>query len=161
MFNKKYIVLFMLLFLCVSCSAGKVSASDDLPEITIPVEKMNIAFVIKEDPPGYNSHENGKRFELVARNLSDKTIIFAEDYGLKIFVFQNQTWNLVNNKFLYTGGEKILPTAKAFPPGLVVLAYPYIPDLTEPTKIRIVVMGHDENSNTDIVGAYIDITLLP
>jgi len=154
-------LLVILLFFFASCNAKDNRNPNDLPGITIPLEKMNTNFVIEDLPVKANSHENDKRLDLVLRNLSDKTIVFSSDFGLSIFAFQDQAWNLVQNSMNYANSEKVLPTSDAFPPGLVAIAYPYIPGLMGPTKIRIVMIGHDENSDTEVVGAYIDITLLP
>jgi hypothetical protein len=154
-------LLAISLFFLASCTAKSGSKPNDLPGITIPIDEMNKAFIVEDLPVIANSHTNGKRLALVLRNQSDKTIVFPKDYGLKIFVFQNQAWSSVQNGFLYTGDENLLATSKAFPPGLMAIAYPYIRGLMEPTKIRIIMIGHNENSITEMVGAFIDITLLP
>jgi hypothetical protein len=153
--------LAVLLFFSASCNANNNRKPNDLPGMTIPLEEMNTAFVIEDLPLLGNSHKNGEYFELAVRNLSDKTIVLPNDYGLSIFAFQDQIWNLVNNRNNYADSENLLLTSDAFPPGLAVVAYPYIPSLLEPTKLRIVMIGHNENSVTEVVGAYIDIILLP
>jgi hypothetical protein len=167
--NKRLCLLFVLLGFSVSCTAIGDN-SNDLPGVTIPLQEMNTAFMLEDDPILANSHKNGQDLALVMRNLSHKTIVLPSDYGLIIFEFQNQSWNPVENGFLYTGGDKKLPTSDAFPPGLMAIAYPYIPGLSEPTDIRIVMIGYYENSdlatigyheNRAGVGAYLDITLLP
>jgi hypothetical protein len=151
----------LLLLLFTSCNGKSDNMSADLPGITIPLTEMNTEFVIEDLPIIANSHENGKDLALVLRNRSDKTIIFPIDYGMKIFTFRHNAWDSVSNGFLYTGGEKLLPTSEAFPPGLMATAYPYIPGLLESTGIRIVMVGYIEGSVEQKVGAYIDISLLP
>jgi hypothetical protein len=159
-YKKIILIALLLMGFTISCSAKKDN-SKDLPGIAIPIEEMNTAFVIVDEPVIVNSHKNGEHLTLVLRNLSDKTIIFPSNYDLSIFVFQDQVWKSVQNGFLYTGGEKVLPTSDVFPPGLVAIAYPYIPELSAPVTIRIVMIGHYENADNDNVGAYLDIPLLP
>jgi len=162
--KNKILLLFLLFFFsatttsCNHKSESKVTVS---PGISFPIREMNKAFIIEDLPVLANSHKNGKYLELAVKNLSDKTIVFAKDYGLGIFVFQNQDWNSVQNRFVYADSENILPVFDSFPPGLAVVTYPYIPGLMETTKIRIVMIGHNENSDSDLVGAYIDIMLMP
>jgi hypothetical protein len=157
--TKISVLLVTFLFLISSCSTKNDRNSNDLPGITISVEEMNTAFVIEDDPITANSHENNKRLSLVIRNLSDKTIVFPSDYGLRIFEFQDQMWNIVQNRMGYAESEKVLLPYDVFPPGLTAVAYPNIPGLLEPARIRIVMVGHYENSDSEVVGAYIDITL--
>jgi hypothetical protein len=119
--NKRLCLLFVLMGFSESCTTIGDNPKD-LPGVTVPLLEMNTAFVLEDDPILANSHKNGQRLALVLRNLSYKTIVFPSDYGLLIFVFQNQSWNPVENGFLYTGGDQKLPTSDAFPPGLMAIA---------------------------------------
>jgi hypothetical protein len=159
-------ILFLFLFIffsaiTTSCNPKSEPMVTVSPGISLPIQEMNKAFIIEDLPVLANSHKNGKYLELAVKNLSDKKIVFTKDYGLSIFVFQNQGWDSVQNRFVYADNENTLPVFDSFPPGLAVVAYPYIPGLIKPTKIRIVMIGHNGNSDTDVVGAYIDIPLFP
>jgi len=150
-----------LLLIFTFLSACHNSAKDFLPGISLPIENMNTSFVIVDDPVIGNSHKNGEILTLVIRNLTDKTIVFPNDYNLNLFVFQNQSWIPIQNRFLYTGNNQLLPPSKVFPLGMVAVAYPYIPNLVKSIDVRIVMIGHYENSNAEEVGAYLDLILQP
>jgi hypothetical protein len=160
--TKKILSLLMMMsILTASCGSNGGSRQKDSLWLTFPMARMNEAFLLEDLPVLGNNHKNDERFELVVRNLSNKAIIFPNDYGLRIFVLKDGTWNPVQNNFDYADYENILPVHEDFPPGLAVVAYPDIPGLREPTIIRIIMIGHAENNEADVVGGYIDITLLP
>jgi hypothetical protein len=161
MINKKIIVpLIILLVFATSCAKNE-NKTDELPGIKISIQEMNKVFLIEDSPISKNSHKNGELLVLALRNLSGNIIVFPKNYRPGIFLKQGQTWVNVQNNMAYTAGGEILPTHDAFPLGMVIGVYPYIQGLREPANIRIVMVGHNENSDTEVVGAYIDITLLP
>jgi hypothetical protein len=153
-------LLIFLVFIFASCTARYDRNLNGLAGITIPFSEMNKAFEIEDLPVMANSYKNGKALALVLRNLSDKTIVFPDNYSPEILLKQKQTWVKVQN-YMSTYGNEILPTQDSFPPGMEIDVTPYIQGLQEPVNIRIVMIGHNENSDMEVVGAYIDITLLP
>ena len=153
-------LLIILLFLFTSCTVKFDGKPNGLSGITIPFGEMNKAFVIEDLPVMANSYKNGEALALVLRNLSGKTIVFPKNYSPEIFLKQEQTWVKVQND-MATYGNEILPTHDAFKPGMEIEATPNIQGLQKPVNIRIVMIGHNENSDTELVGAYIDIPLFP
>ena len=161
MVKKKVILLMVGIFIIItSCNNQGTQSPINTDGVTIPLEKMNKSFILEDLPVLDNSHKNGEFLALVLRNLTDSGIVFPKDYGLSILMLQDQTWEPVQNNFHYAESENILRSGKLDPGGLEFALNPYIPNLREAVKIRIISIGRFENSN-DIVGAYLDITLLP
>jgi hypothetical protein len=72
-----------------------------------------------------------------------------------------ENWISVINNMHYPSEIGYLPPFNEFPPGMATSVSPNIPDLSMPQTIRIVIIGYYENSEEDLVGAYLDIKLLP
>jgi hypothetical protein len=81
----RYIAILVVLF-CTSCLANGKSTSDSFPEVGVPVEMMNKKILFLDLPEMKNSHENNVLLNLVNKNISDSTIVFNNDYGVKIFI---------------------------------------------------------------------------
>lgn len=153
------IILFIMLAL-ISCGANDQQPSNDMPDIDVKTENWNTSIRLVDDPMLSNSFKNGKTFTLGVENLSDTPIIFPNDFGIKLITRDGQSWTNISNNFYYSGQE-LLPTKSSWPLGLVVSALPYIPNLSSSINIRIVIIGHAENNDKELLGAYLDVTLKP
>ena len=121
---------------------------------------MEYFYKIKDDPVLGNSFKNGQDLTLRVENLSNTPIVFLENFGLRVMTKNGQNWAEVQSNF-YNGGLQYLPTKSSYPVGLVVSALPYMPNLSSPITIRIVIIGHKENNDKDLLGAYLDVKLNP
>lgn len=97
---------------------------------------------------------------LQVENLSDETILFPDDFGLKIKRWDGESWVDILNNFYYSG-VKVLPTQKDYPLGELVSSLPNIPDISSQTEIRVQIVGHPENNDNEFVGAYLDVIIEP
>lgn len=157
--KKKFeLILFILLVVFVyGCSSN----GDTLPDIDIPFSEMNKELELVPNPGGGLIARNNEYYDFQIKNLADHTIIFPNDYGVKLYTKQENEWCLIENGFTYPEGNKVLPLANEFPPGLVVAILPYVFDMDQEEIIRVVIIGYPENSSDQSVGAYYDLTLNP
>ncbi len=152
----------LLLFIILMFTSCKPSQDtfESLPGINIPADKLNTSIKLIDPPEFLNSHKNGETLSFQIINLSNATIVFPENYGIKLFTNRNGEWTEVSNNSYNGGSTFYLPTKDSYPLGLVVGTLPYILDLTTPTSVRVIIIGHKENDNEQ-VGAYIDVTISP
>jgi hypothetical protein len=159
---KKYIfscLLIFVLFLMSSCAGQK--KSETMPGIDIPLAEYNTKIVITLWPGTPNSFQNGDSTDLVLNNQSGNTIIFPQDYGIKVFEKQTQGWIPIENNYGYPEGENTLQTSTINPGGLAFGAAPSDPNLKSPATVRVVVIGHLQDKPDEAVGAFIDVEINP
>ncbi len=154
--------IFLLLFMILvvqGCSSS--SSKKDLPGIDINTDKINTDFIIFEDPIGgsANSHKNNEFLIIRVKNLSDSQIEFSPGY-IKLFAKVEDSWVPIDNFMKRPEIVERLPTTDEFPPGMDVTVIPWIPDMEEPTPVRIFFIGQNVGTG-EKVGAYMDIELLP
>jgi hypothetical protein len=156
----KIISIFVMLML-TSCGHSPQVQAELLPGINIPVENINTFIKLRDTPELANSHKNNDTLDLQVINVSNKTIIFPDNFGLKVFAEDKGNWSEVQNNFYNAGGTFNLPTENLYPGGLFPTVLPYIPGLSSPTTIRVIVVGHVENNDNEQVGAYLDVIINP
>jgi hypothetical protein len=156
------IILFVVILLASlpSCSSNS-SINNNFPGVDIPVEEMNTIIQIEDLPEFRNTYKNNEFLGLHIKNLSDKTIVFQIDSCILIFSGSGDNWLSTINTMHYPSEIRSLPSTKVYPPGMVIETSPNIPDMVGKQIIRIIVLGHYEDSEDQLVGAYIDVTLLP
>lgn len=157
--KKKYrfVILAFLLILVCGCSNNE----DYMPDIDLPLSQMNKEIELIPNPGGGLIAKNDDYYDFQVRNLDEHIIIFPEDYGVKLYLKKENKWQTIENKLAYSEGDKILPLSNEFPPGLILPIIPYIIDMDREETIRIVLIGHFEDSPDQSVGAYYDFTLHP
>jgi hypothetical protein len=159
----QYIPLWLILFIlvafqgCSSTSADK----DRLPGIEVKSDNINTDFVIYEDPVvgSANTHKNDDVFAISVKNLADSQIEFSSGF-VSLFAQNDNGWFEIDNLMDRPDTSVRLPTTEKFPPGMIVPVIPWIPDLKEPTTVRIFFEGQNVDTG-EKVGAYTDFTLLP
>lgn len=154
----KFLVATMLIIFLTACEN---SAENNLPGIDIPMSEMNKAFVVEDPPEMANSHKNNEPLALGLINKSANRIILPDNYGIKIFKKDDQNWIPIENNLQYSSGDITLLTFKESPLGLLPVAMPLILGMTLPVTIRVVFVGHYDDSGAKNVGAYIELTLFP
>jgi len=152
-------VLFTVLEL-ISCSKDIKRSANNMPDMGVQEKNWNTSIRLVDDPVLSNSYKNGDVLMLRVENISETQIIFPNDFGIKLITWNGQNWANINNNFYYTF-QPVLPTKKSFPLGLILNALPYIPDLSSALKIRIVIVGHSENNDKELLGAYLDVMINP
>jgi len=158
--KKIFVILIILvtMLLLISCSANQ--PSNNMPNMGVKAENWNTSIKLADDPMLSNSFKNGQDLTLGVENLSTKPIVFLENFGMRVLTKYGQDWVDIQSNF-YNSGLQYLPTKASYPLGLLVSALPYIPNLASPINIRIVIIGHTEDNDKVLLGAYFDVTLNP
>lgn len=156
--TRKSTLIFLSCFLVASCI--KTEQNFELPGIDVQLKNWNTSFVLVDDPMLSNSYRNGKDLTLRVKNLSTHSIVFQENFGVKVYYSDGQNWKIIQNNS-YNSGFLFLPTEKSSPLGLLVTVLPYVANLSSPIVIKIVILGYEENNNQELLGAYYDTTLIP
>jgi hypothetical protein len=109
-------------------------------------------------PPEANPFEMGRGVRLVAYNEASEPILFADDYGVRLFRRESGQWTEIANNMHYTAGDKtLLPKDQEPLGGIIVPIFPGVLE-DQPVTVRAVVIGQLGNEQ---VAAYIDLTLQP
>jgi hypothetical protein len=159
-FSHVYLLMALLLVLLSSCNSSGVEIND-FPPVNLPESAMNKVIQIETLPQFGNSYKNNNPLDLHVKNLSDKTFVFS--YNTSVFLFREAdgNWVEVKNNMHYPSELLYLFPKKIDPPGIVISTLPYIPHMVGSQIVRIIVVGHYENSESDLVGAYLDVTIKP
>jgi hypothetical protein len=159
----QYLPLWLMLFVLVVLQGCSLTSAekDRLPGIEVKPDKTNTEFIIYEDPVGgsANSHKNNEFLIVSVKNQVDTQIKFSPGF-VKLFVKTNHGWEEIDDLLMQPEVDERLPTTEEFPPGMDVSVIPWIPDLKEPTQVRIFFEGRNVDTG-DQVGAYTDFMLLP
>lgn len=147
--------------LIIQGCASQSSEAESLPGVDVEPGRINTDFTVYEDPVGgsANTHKNNEILAVDVKNQGNTQINFLPGF-VKIFAKIDDQWTPIDNVIRYPEIERILPTTKDFPPGMIVSVIPSILNMTEPTLIRIFLEGELVDSNQK-VGAYMDVKLLP
>ena len=155
MLMKKIIVLVFLAL--QACVLQATQESNLVPEIS--QDEFNTKIALRESLGMKDIYGAIGVVDLYLENLSDNPVLFPSDFNAEIYVQRDINWEKVDNTYGYPNGDKILPTTKEYPAGLVV---PVKPDLnqitTRPLIMRIIVTGILSDSNKE-VRAYLDVTI--
>jgi hypothetical protein len=157
---KQSSLLAIIMLMLASCAGRTNAASKPLPGIDISADRVNTYIKLFDAPELQNSHKNGELLSFQIINLSSETIVFSENYGIKLFTNKDGNWVEISNNSYNAGDTFYLPTRDSYPLGDLIDTAPYVVDLASPTTVRVIIVGHRENDNEQ-VGAYIDVTITP
>ena len=153
-------MLFSFLALA-SCVNKQKPTAEPLPGLLIKSESINTYIKLNDSPEMVNSYKNNDTLDLQIINLSDKSIVFPENFGVKVLAKDGEKWVEVQNNFYNSGGSFVLPTKKDYPLGLLVTVMPFIPNQSSQETLRVIIVGHVENNDSEQVGAYTDVVIKP
>ena len=177
MFSKTKTLL-LVLFAAMGLLSCSSSMPKDEPDLGIDMDMSQLNTTIKvTTPKKLNSYKIGKQLELEIVNLSDQTLKFNPD-EIQIFQVEDDKWKKVSNNmktilvddFVVEPNEvsstkylKLKPKG-SFPDDKMPITI--LPDVksNKPIFLRIFVLAHgqvSENSPSNIVGSFVDITLIP
>lgn len=177
MFNKIKILLSVLFVttILLSCSP---SFPNDEPDLGIDIDMSQLNTIIKVTAPkSANSYELGMPLELEIVNLSDQVLEFRID-DVQIFRVENNQWQKVSNKmktiivddFIMEPNEVNNTKSLTLEPNGVFPGYKssigVLPDVKSdiPVFFRIFVFAYSQESENmlqNIVGAFVDVSLMP
>lgn len=159
---KRLFFLFVVAsLLCGSCASKPEAASEPPMGLEVPLKDMNTGICLQNDPGLENTYKNRRLLTFWVDNCSEKVIVFPGDFGIKIYYLEDDQWKQAKNGLANPTNEIYIKPCKEQWPRQVAASIPYIPDLKEPTKIRVVVIGHVKDRPEEKIGAYVDIELLP
>lgn len=144
--------------------ACNLKGQEKMPSIEIPLKDMNKELQLSA-PPEISTFKIGDNLGLVLVNYSDNPILLPQDYGVHIYQFVDEKWELIENRIDYpSGGKAVYPRDNQPVREVLLVVHPFIFS-DQPIKVRVVVVGNyylEEKKETgQPVGAYTDITLEP
>ena len=167
----KFIIVLSVLISLVACSNKASKQKEDSFSKLLPIPLGDMNDEIKLSLPGlergFYKPKIGEFITLVLNNQSNKIIVFAADYGLEMYMLnENQTWIEVKNLEKYSPEEnkQVSPLGEGSLSQLLVSALPALDKTSNPIDLRVLVIGtiYKDGIPTDKqVGAYTDITLQP
>jgi hypothetical protein len=168
----KIIIVLSLLISLAACSNKESKQKEDSFTKLLPIPMGDMNDEIKLSLPGlergFYKPKIGEFITLVLNNQSNKIIVFPPDYGLKMYLYNNeeQTWIEVKNLEKYSTEEnkQVSPIDEGSLSQILVSALPSLDTTSDPIDMRVMVIGtifKDGISTDKQVGAYTDITLQP
>jgi hypothetical protein len=161
---KHIIYITAVLFLIVACENKSLVPPTDLPDIGIPPDEYSKDFKLSA-PEGWNTFKVGDAVGLAVEVVSSDQIAFAQDFGARLFIYENNQWVEVANFMNYPEGYLILSPAKNDPLKFgAAFVDPLLPDSNRAVTLRTVLVGNiyrDGKITDEIAAAYIDVDLKP
>lgn len=154
------VLSFFGLLILTSCTAPNGQNGNLLPGIDLSEKTFNSKIVLENFPGEPSSYKVGDSLAFALLNRSSHAITFHNDFDVKIFKKLDTEWEPIDNNVDYPEGDRILPTRKIDPTGLVVFAIPDVGEIKAPTIVRIVVVGQVKDESEQ-VAAYIDVQYSP
>jgi hypothetical protein len=159
--NKKavlIILIFMAATIMASCKRD-VSNSQESSSTSTNCPK-DIFFLFQIIEAG-EANKNGYPVILLILNQSNYSVVFPEDYGLKLFVEEGNDWRELKYEYWFGEEQYVLKTRDINPSGLLLPVFPFVQELKESVRVRIQVTGYVEGQQDCIASAYIDLDLEP
>jgi hypothetical protein len=90
--------LLMIILALGACATPLPESVDDMPDIGIPLEKMNEKIKLYT-PEGWNigGFKIGEDVSIAVEVISDDQIAFNHSYGARLFIYKNLQWIEVAN----------------------------------------------------------------
>ncbi len=119
--------------------------------------------------PSQNDYKSGSLITLNVSNNSQDSIIFPDDFNVRILYFESNEhdWLEIKNDIQYVSSPDPYSIMKPANTGLasysVILLKP-IPPSEIPVEARVVIFGHvykEDQKMNECVGAFVDISISP
>ncbi len=119
-------------------------------------------------PDSGNSYIFGDPILLNLVNLSRDILVFPADYGIRLFVNEEDSkdWMELDNltEYPHVGDRQLPPIGKDNIGEVMFSVFPDTQDLSQPVVLRVVVSGStipNADTPSEPVGAYIEFTISP
>ena len=132
-----------------------------LPDLNIPERNINTYIKLSDPKSLANSHRNKDTLTLQLTNLSSTDVIFSGHPCVRVAAEDGESWSDIDDNFSGAGGSFVLPAVNSAPQGQLVSVIPIVANLTSPTEVRVVVIGHIASTAGEEAGAYLDVTINP
>jgi hypothetical protein len=165
---KTLIRIFLIVsIIVVVASCNKNTSTQDFPEISIPLNKMNTKVSINLIK-NLNSYKIGEDVDFEVMNLTNNRIQIIPDNDIFLYQKNQSTFIKIDNNLHYSSAIDQIPTKQEdiFGTGsLLFIANPKIQEADKSINIRIFVIGTicngDGTPTNEKVGAYVDAVLHP
>jgi hypothetical protein len=158
------IFLLLISFNLLLASCKSPPSASDMPELGIPVEEINTKVRISA-PAGWNTFKTDDMVVLVVEVISEDPVVFPNDYGAQLFLWNKGQWVEIDDDVINPEGEIIVSPVNNDPHNLGSAGVgPVLPDPDKPAWVRIILIGNVYRNNeatNERVAAYIDVHLTP
>jgi hypothetical protein len=155
------IILGLSSLILTSCKSFQ---NEILPENIKDVTNQNNDIKL-ETPNGWNNYLIGDGVNFEAKNISNEPINFKNNFGVKLYIKNGNSWAEVENNTVYPEGDFILFPSNNDPFKTVEISVnPIIVGRESPVILRIYVEGEhlkEDGSLKSRVASYLDIKLSP
>lgn len=161
-------VFFLFISITLGACADKTGRETIFTEM-YPLHEMNTKIRFWHPTRDDREFKPCEFNDLTLENFSDSKVVFPNDYGLRIYTFDQgeNMWLEIQNsaKYIPEGNRQISPKGLANPFGVTGIDFvPQVLDCEQAIEIRVVVVGEVYEGDTPTgvsAGAYIDVTLHP
>ena len=155
--------LFNLPLIILLLTACKDNIPTSMPDIGI-VAELNQRIELTT-PEGWNSFIVGKPITIEIKNTSADSIMFDANYGVRMFVYQTETWKEVSDGLTSYYNDSIVLKqylGSAEDTG-VISVLPKLENRSQKVLLRVFIIGVVISNDNQVrkVGSYIDIYLRP
>ena len=137
------------------------STTEDFPAISVKRSDLNKFFRLDVLPQSGNTNENNSIIAIHIENLTNKVIVFPANKAISIYSHKDNEWVTVPNIVQYPQKNDVLAPTNDFPAGEVVSIVPSIDNMNSSQTIKVIIIGYFEGDQNNLIGADIDILLLP
>lgn len=153
-----FFLIFTFLGACVSSPP-----IENLPDVGIPYNKLNKDLYLTA-PIGWNTFKTSDPIAINIKVTSSNTIVFQPDFGVRIFLEKNDSWDEIFDDTKRPGGLIHLSPESSWQDYSSIVLYPDPFDRNDKTKLRIYIIGkvyRNGQITDELVGSYVDINLTP
>jgi hypothetical protein len=158
---KNNVVFCLVIILMISSCQDSARKTEVLPGIKLPAYIFNNQIELIPYPGMSEQHKNGEILFYSIENRSTNTIIFAEDFGVKVLIETDSGWEALEDNMKHPTGVNVLPPHFTDPLGIDIVVSPIVKDIRNSSRVRIVIVGHEKDRINVLVGAYIDVHYVP
>jgi hypothetical protein len=151
-------IILLVLFVLNACSN-----STPTPPITFDEDNLNSQVLLRRSPL-FSSNRTTDPIALELKYNSNNTIIFPNNYNIRIFEYVNDGWKEYKEQptVRLPAGDVEFSPDKFMPAVTIFYVHPSLPDLHRSYKLRIYISGEmSVNDQILEVGAYTDVYLQP
>jgi len=161
----KSIWLTMFLLSISGCKNKPVIPEELLSTLGIPASEINTRLRLTA-PDSLNTHKPEDIITLTVEAISDDQVIFPNDFGARMFIYESSKWIEVKNFMGYPPGGTFLlsKTADPFHRQLLASVSPILSDPGKATTVRIFLIGNiyrNGKATDEKTSGYIDFNLIP
>jgi hypothetical protein len=160
----KITALIIFLFGAISCAPIPKPFTQIAPGISLPPDEVNSRLKLSTIQ-GITELKIRNLLNLDLVNISNTPIGFPSDFGVRVFIEEQNQWTEIKNIFGYASGNNIVvPLQFDKIADTIVPIYPVVTSSTQPAKIRVIVIGivYQNSEPTSIkTAAFIDLVLQP